>query len=91
MSEYIKREDAIKHLRKAEDLYRKTMESSVRADMIAHCVKLISEVPAADVAEVVRCRDCCQYDESEHLCGLYGIKHWDGFFCMDGSRRDDNA
>lgn len=49
MKRYISLDDAIKLLRKAETGYRKTMVSQVRADMIAHCIKLICELPAADV------------------------------------------
>ena len=52
-TEYISREAVIKTLRKAEKLYRKCMVSQVRADMIEHCIKLINDIPAADVQPVV--------------------------------------
>lgn len=48
-TDYISREAAIKILRKSEALYRRSMISQVRADMIGHCIRLIGEVPTADI------------------------------------------
>ena len=55
-------------------------------DVVQH----IKTLPAADVVEVVRCKDCRFYDANTHMCGLYGINHWEGFYCHDGGRRDKN-
>ena len=50
---------------------------------------LLTQIPAEDVVEVVRCRYCQFYDADDHLCELYGDKHFDGFYCHDGRRRED--
>ena len=51
-------------------------------DVVQH----IKTLPSADVVEVVMCKDCRFYDESTHMCELYGVKHWEGFYCHDGER-----
>ena len=64
--------------------------------------KIIAEAPAADVVEVVRCRDCKHYDcedgdqkcvkdaewDEETAC-YYGFIAYHGpeFFCADGERK----
>ena len=44
-------------------------------------------IPATDVVEVVRCKDCTEWDEKEQEC-----KHWYGFraddFCSYGERKE---
>lgn len=96
MSDYIKREDTIKHLRKVEALYRRTMESQVRADMIAHCVNIIDGLPSADVVEVVRCRDCVKWirfkgpDNGNGYC-RYGLVSAEDGYCFKGNRRPYNG
>lgn len=44
--------------------------------------------PTADVEEVVRCKDCTEWDEKECECS-----HWYGFrendFCSHGVRRSE--
>ena len=51
--------------------------------------RALEEMPAADVAEVVRCKDCTEWDEKEGECS-----HWYGFrendFCSYGEKREDN-
>lgn len=56
----------------------------------------IEKLPAADVVEVVRCKDCIH--SYEDLCGRvcsYGVSVDcvvpDDFFCADGSRGGKNA
>ena len=45
------------------------------------------EGDAVDAVEVVRCKDCTEWDEAEQEC-----KHWYGFraddFCSYGERKD---
>ena len=47
--------------------------------------KLMVDAPAADVVEVVRCKDCTEWDKNECECS-----HWYGFrendFCSYGER-----
>ena len=45
--------------------------------------------PTADVVEVVRCKDCTEWDEESQECS-----HWYGFraddYCSYGERREEN-
>ena len=49
--------------------------------------KAIGKMPTTDVVEVVRCKDCTEWDEKEQECS-----HWYGFrendFCSHGERRE---
>lgn len=52
------------------------------------CVeRAILHAPTADVVEVVRCKDCTEWDKDECECS-----HWHGFrendFCSFAERRD---
>ena len=51
--------------------------------------QLLDEIPAADVAPVVRCKDCKHYDigGSCIICGFQSRKPDD--FCSYGERKDD--
>ena len=62
MEDYIRREAAVTALQDS-DLFN-TTERQLRA---------IRELPAADVAEVVRCRDCINYIGS--MCFRCGLGH----------------
>lgn len=75
MGNYISREAAIKILRKSEALYRKLMKSQVRADMIGHCIRLIGEVPAADVVPM-DFHDRCMQIEIEKRMNLVTHGKW---------------
>ena len=50
----------------------------------------INTLATADVVEVVRCKDCTEWDKNECECS-----HWYGFrendFCSYGERRTDDA
>lgn len=54
----------------------------------------LSEYQSADVAEVVRCKDCAykQYYFTNDMvkCGCGNGSHHEDFFCADGERRDDD-
>lgn len=49
-------------------------------------VKMVEKLPTADVVEVVRCKDCTEWDKNECECS-----HWYGFkendFCSYGERK----
>ena len=55
----------------------------------------IEAFPAADVVEIVRCKDCKYYNHRHHYCD--GIGYWFGLegewsdngFCYKAERRDD--
>ena len=49
---------------------------------------IIETMPTVDAVEVVRCKDCAEWDKNEQEC-----KHWYGFrandFCSYGERKDN--
>ena len=88
MDEYIKKETA----------YRAIMGERPEAREPSWFAELVLEIPAADVVEVVRCRDCKNWNSETGFCNLnshfsiYG-SDWDMFndddFCSQGERRTD--
>lgn len=56
-------------------------------------VRRLHEVPAADVAPVVRCKDCkYHYDCGVHFCNRLRVDCPDDsdFFCSYGERKDND-
>ena len=90
MSDYIKREDA------SEPLYERWKAAESRSDDdIAEIVKMdyitVSNVPSADVAEVVRCKDCKYNPKSLGwvACPMTGANtRKDGDYCSYGEREE---
>lgn len=82
MSDYIKREDAL-------NAFNNAFYSGLAAK--------IKEIPSADVAPVVRCRDClfCQmelYDGAdEPWCDVHNKTVDTEAFCSWGERKDDET
>ena len=90
MDEYLKREAVI-------DLITRRYENP------EICTQEINSIPAADVAPVVRCKDCKYYKESRVLAPnkfcfrlnhpteprKIGYNFGDDDFCSYGERRDD--
>ena len=76
MSRYIDREDLLNNLKQFAPEYLKPF-----------IVSLIEKQPTADVVEVVRCKDCTEWDKDEYECS-----HWYGFreddYCSLGARMD---
>ena len=93
MTEYIERTDAVKIAEK----YGLANGSVLgRHTGLADCIaRDISEVPAADVAEVVRCTDCCWRGIEEcamfYRCECSEQHTWetDNDFCSYGKRREE--
>lgn len=90
MAEYIEREAAV-HLLMTRGRY-------LTKDLVMDAAYEVSKIPAADVAPVVRCKDCKWYgkneynweDEDEMFC-----KYWTDWlptysddFCSYGERKD---
>lgn len=84
-TDYISREAAIEALCKAHSPYPRRREISVRA---------IQEIPAADVVEVVRCKNCAFWNKEDSQPNGCLCEHWSGAdalwytphdsFCSDG-------
>ena len=91
MAEYIEREAALKKLLQCADVYNPECSDIT----VAHAMRKIRAIPAADVVPVVRCRECVHsaldYIE-ERYCK--GVAHTscchvpDDWFCADGKRKD---
>lgn len=72
------------------------LEAAIRALQPTHApainevlASVLRRVPAADVVEVVRCRDCKHYNAGfECLIEGYGIERPADYFCADGERKD---
>lgn len=59
---------------------------------LSDLVDIFAEIPAADVAPVVRCKDCeYSYDEISYLCCSHGVcvdcEVPPSFYCAYGKRR----
>ena len=59
--------------------------------------KEVAEIPAADVVEVVRCRDCIYFDDATVnrkgfvICPAIGMEITDDDFCSYGERRESDV
>lgn len=88
MDEYIKK----------ETVYRAIMGERPEAREPSWFAELVLEIPAADVVEVVRCRDCRHWNPETGFCNLNSHFSMDGLdwdmfndddFCSLGERRTD--
>lgn len=99
MSDYISRESALEAL---DELERTSRHNSVLwPDHVEECREALRSIPAADVVEVVRCKDCKHskhWYRDKRLCRLwYGeekppapIDVFDDGFCNYGERREED-
>ena len=48
----------------------------------------IREIPTADVAPVVRCKDCLRWERDSHggVCDRYGVRTTNSWFCAGGEK-----
>ena len=87
MAEYIEREAAIK------EIYR--FDGYLDDDMIWRLHYALREIPAADVVEVVRCKDCRYlhngYDEKCCINHKGVVATDENGFCHHAERRADNG
>lgn len=89
MSDYISRKAAEERLDRLE---REAYHNSVLwPDHVEECREAIREIPAADVVEVVRCKDCKHYnpEATEWRCDIVAglVEPYDDDFCSYGERR----
>lgn len=94
--EYIRREDALKYIKSEQ------CKTCSDIGLCGNCavlvaVRLLEKVPAADVATVVRCKDCKYGDyESKPDGAMACLRTKDGFwrketdFCSYGERKDND-
>ena len=81
MSDYIRREDALKAV---DDIVCDADDAERTCDRII-------DLPSADVVPVVRCKDCkhSREDELWHMRWCKGVTVKDEHFCADGERKDN--
>ena len=103
MAEYIKREAAIDYIREQSEEWQKAFEelggeSGIYADAYNDLAEDFHSIPAADVVEVVRCKDCKKSGVTEFgkryckepMGSFYGcIPVEDDYFCSGGRRREE--
>ncbi len=82
MSDYIKREDAIREAVQAVDDWDGGYITS-RDDMIE---AYLNDIPAADVVEVTRCKNC-EYYEDGYCCFGRHVKKYPEEYCSDSDRK----
>ena len=92
MAEYIKREDAERALL---ERCKETGYGGLTPDDIRLVMRTPWRIPtAADVVEVVRCKDCKHwFDNGTDYGSCYQdalVRHR-GFFCLLGERREDDV
>ena len=51
-------------------------------------VQILSDIPAADVVPVVRCRDCREFAKTSHWCESFDNPTGEDDFCSYGKRRE---
>lgn len=90
MDEYIDRDAALREIERREA--RMVGDKRVSVDAMKSFIK---NRPAADVAPVVRCRDCKHsYEDLGGLCCSYGqcvdCPVPPDFWCANGRRREDD-
>lgn len=73
-----------------------SIKDKVRVDEITNCIAEVMNAPAVDAVEVVRCKDCKHFYNSNlnpnHKCKRGGSQVWDvefteNDFCSYGKRR----
>ena len=96
MDEYIEREALLNRIRDAFCASCKSYHGKkCRACGIGDAIDMIEDAPAADVAPVVRCKDCCWRGREECSmfyrceCGEQSTWETDNDFCSYGERKDN--
>ena len=78
MNEYIKREDALDAI----------LFSLVGTGHQGIAIRAVKDVPAADVVEVVRCKDCKHKNPNCYKCLRDNLWHDAEDFCSYGERKE---
>ena len=92
MTEYIEKARLLERL---TDYYNCTaMDDTKPLSMrtAADCLSIIGGAPAADVVEVVRCKNCKNYELMKsgnyHFCNEFGGRVTEKDFCSRGTKTD---
>ena len=98
MAEYIEREE-LKKVLSNEAVHCLTFQKTGEARGLVKAKEIISKLPAADVVEVVRCKDCAFYTELDieytflgkraRMCFMHSKPMGENNFCSYGMKRSD--
>lgn len=78
MAEYIERAETA-------EFFEKSKQTMWHKDDIAATISSKKNIHSADVVEVVRCKDCIQWDDKEKdCCVFYNRREYD--YCSYGER-----
>lgn len=97
MDEYIKREEAIAYIREQSEECQKAFEelggeSGIYADAYNDLAEDFYSIPAADVAPVVRCKNCRSYNKPKTgWCEVHLDREHPDDFCGYGEQKDGGA
>lgn len=99
MAEYIERDKLYKHFEKSVTIHEATINGSTYPVYLTdHVLHEIRNAPAADVVEVVRCKDCKYWGgvvfgyRCRKLSGMNTqIQTSENDFCSYGERKSDNG
>lgn len=58
------------------------------AETTQRAIEAVRAISAADVVEVVRCKDCEWFVHEGMLCGNNIFIHFDHFYCYYGERKE---
>ena len=85
MAEYIEREAILNRLNKVH-MDNRPFDAGVQFG-VDHAISCVIEAPAADVAPVVRCRECIHRDGTPGQPNILCFQMKDDDFCSYGKRR----
>lgn len=92
MVEYISREAVIQEL--AYHVRRSNNSDFAPTPTWNEAVDIVQSAPAADVVEVVRCKDCqhfAPFREFDGFCKIGGMLNEQTHYCAYGERREDGC
>jgi len=90
MARLIDADDALARLKKAEKEMNAVTLMGCKAVPMYGVIDFIESRPTVDAVEVVRCKDCKQYN-GHRYCTYFAEAVLDNDFCSYGERRTDNG
>ena len=89
-NEFIRKSDAVEMLRARAEM----ADVGTPKLVFDGASRMIERMPAADVFEVVRCRDCMWWtevqDSLQGKCLLMGCYPAGGWYCANGCKKDED-
>lgn len=99
MEGYISKQSAIEALEKERGHLLKNNMLGAENILVHHALRIIDEIPPADVVSVVRCKDCKEFYfagnrirvQQGWTCGRYNLPRRPDDFCSRGERRGEDG